>query len=384
MNKLFSSYKIQLDIISPVHIGSGEEYVPTDYVIKNKQLFVINRAKFISKIEKIGKYEEFLSICDSGNILKIRKFIYDNFDESLVEFKIDVTTDIQNEYAQKLDKPSQIESANRRVINALEIRKLAYSNFENKIIIPGSSIKGAIRTAILDYFAKNKEFKNDFKRNFRKLQECLLDMNLKDTSTDPFSKIKVSDFQLVQGSSVIDIISNIKNFDNANRKGVPVKMEIIKPEAIFQGEILIHKDSEYKIEDILTWCNQHYLEDTYNFEKNYFKYENSAMPQIDLKKNNFYLKIGQHSGAFAVTLSTYRNGNIWHQKLKKNLDHQTTTWMSESFNMPLGWVRCKVLNENTENKNDNTTDIVKKGSNTTKPTSSDLEKLIEKFGKNHR
>jgi len=134
MNKLFSSYKIQLEIISPVHIGSGEEYVPTDYVIKNKQLFVINRAKFISKIEKTGKYEEFLSISDSENILKIRKFIYDNFDESLVEFKIDVTTDIQNEYAQKLDKPSQIESANRRVINALEIRKLVYSNFENKII----------------------------------------------------------------------------------------------------------------------------------------------------------------------------------------------------------------------------------------------------------
>ncbi len=357
MNKIYKSYKIRLEIISPIHIGSGDEYIPTDYVIKNNKMQIINRDKFIEKIEKENKYDEFLRICDTGDILKIRKFIFDNYDDSMLTSSIQVSEKIQRDYYDKLYKPSQLEGKERKkVINALEIRKFVYDNFYNKPIIPGSSIKGAIRTAVLDHYAKEKPKKFDVLKNKKyanqNLQKYLLEIKQKDNSDDPFRLIKISDFKIIEGCSIIDYVYNISKFGD-NKKKVPVKMELLKPETLLEGDILInkvHKDSKFTMEKISEWCNQHYLEDTYNFESDYFNYSKSNMPTLNKEPYTFYLKIGQHSGAFAVTLNTYRNENIWHQKLRKNMNHQTTTWTSESFNMPLGWVKCKILNPDFKNE----------------------------------
>lgn len=64
MGKSIKTYKVELSTITPIHIGTGEDYVPVDYVIKKgsdckNYFYFIQREKFIDYIMDTGKYADF-------------------------------------------------------------------------------------------------------------------------------------------------------------------------------------------------------------------------------------------------------------------------------------------------------------------------------------
>jgi CRISPR-associated protein Csm5 len=364
MENTIKTYNIELSTITPVHIGTGEDYVPVDYVIKKDNsdninyLYFINRNKFMNFIFKDDKYDQFLSICSDNNFMKINKFISDNFKPDMAEWKIAVSKSVLETYMNNM----QFQTGKNEK-NKLEIRAFVRDNFQKNIYIPGSSVKGSIRTAVLNYYLKinGKPFiENTYGKELKSvdIEKHILKIKQKDNSDDPFRFIKISDFVPENNDKPYSFIDKVINYKSGHTliegKGVPVIMELSLREKKFIGQITIAESKflnlEYlNIEYIKKSMDYHYGENSYKFESSAFpnifiepvikKYE-EAKKEVQANKG-FLMKIGNHSGAFEVSMEGYRKIKIKTQNGNYTEgDRQTTLWINEVNKLPLGWVKC--------------------------------------------
>lgn len=133
---------LKITTISPLNIGNGDVYANMDYYIEN------NKAK-----AKIINIEElFESIDDINKINKLVNLIKHNMDNNRMKGGVKETYEsiglypdehILKEVDCKINKDARVQ-----------VRK--FINQNGKYYVPGSSLKGAIRTAyIFDYYDKN-------------------------------------------------------------------------------------------------------------------------------------------------------------------------------------------------------------------------------------
>jgi CRISPR-associated protein Csm5 len=54
------SYKLKLTALTPIHIGTGEHYEPTNFVIDGGYLYEFDEIKFYEKLDK-EQQENFLN-----------------------------------------------------------------------------------------------------------------------------------------------------------------------------------------------------------------------------------------------------------------------------------------------------------------------------------
>lgn len=144
MTKEFmQTYQIYLTPLSPIHIGCGEDFEPTNYVIDKNVLYHFDPSKLILSD---GEEQELKSIY--SDFKKIHNFFYNikSKVKSVAHYFSAVSTYIEIQYQQKIKDYSDSQSY---------IERTAYIPYLNKVYIPGSSIKGALATAILDFEYKN-------------------------------------------------------------------------------------------------------------------------------------------------------------------------------------------------------------------------------------
>lgn len=166
-----NTYTITLEVLTPVYIGSGNSILKKDYILKGNYIEVYNPYKLYSILGK--QYEIFLN--DNSTLTD---FSYKNRIniESAIEYKI---------YCG--------DTGVRKSDSIEEFIKDPYGC----PYIPGSSIKGAIRTAILSGIVKKKEEKKDKYSEFRKRpvdnRDNIEKVAFGEIVEDKFKHIKISD-----------------------------------------------------------------------------------------------------------------------------------------------------------------------------------------------
>ncbi|MCT4596996.1 MAG: type III-A CRISPR-associated RAMP protein Csm5 [Vallitalea sp.] len=124
--------RIKITVLSPVHIGNGDVLSPyTDFIINNGRIVILDSQKLFEKIEPhvMEKYLQRIKKTKSNNSNKytLSKLIYEN--------NIDYTdceiTESEFIYS---NKQSEIQM---------------HIKTKDQLYIPGSSIKGAIRTTMM-------------------------------------------------------------------------------------------------------------------------------------------------------------------------------------------------------------------------------------------
>jgi len=187
-----AKYHITLIPLTYIHIGNGEELDPTEYIVKNDRVYYLNQSQMISHLMKTNE-AEFQKVLDSSDMVRITDFFIEHFDEkneSLWTASYEVDHEFASYYREKLHRP--------------ESQNLLYQFIRNKWqsvpFIPGSSLKGSIRTAFLSYLLDRYLEKGGDKErilNSRNIEMELLNAkNLKgyyDMSEDPFKYLKVPD-----------------------------------------------------------------------------------------------------------------------------------------------------------------------------------------------
>ena len=144
-------YKVKLLPLTDIRIGSGKDIEAYEYTVKAGYMYRINMSEVFDKMSDSEK-GNFRKILKKNNLFNIRSWIYNNYREEWgYIYKEKVSSDFEKYYKEKIDDRSQDNS---------QLSISEFIGYDNKKYIPGSSIKGALRTAFIysDFLENEKKY----------------------------------------------------------------------------------------------------------------------------------------------------------------------------------------------------------------------------------
>ena len=168
MSHGFSTWQLAITPLSPVHIGTGEDYEPTQYVIDGDGLYSFSPEAALRALPEAAcaDLSRILSGPPTVDLLKQVQAFFHRQAERLfpeAEHVIPVLPTIAAEYAERVGRTAQRERE-RDIINQLRIARTYGDAATRRPILPGSSLKGSIRTALLDRVNDGASLPDDIKR----------------------------------------------------------------------------------------------------------------------------------------------------------------------------------------------------------------------------
>jgi CRISPR type III-A-associated RAMP protein Csm5 len=343
-------YNYRLKTLTPIHIGNGKKLSNNfDYFIKGTEINVVSFDRYISNIaeseDEISKLESYIETLEKGNSIfdLIRKPTHE-------EIKYSVILNTQT------PKVREIAEHIKTVLN----EKGEYGAY-----IPGSTVKGFIRFAILYKILKENANLVNCDEKMKKTEEKIFSVKLQKQTLEMMTYFKVADSEPISTKNLevrnIIITNNkISEFAEVIKKDAEIKISIEDKE--FQ-EKLGKLDLKYKyLETIKNWKNA-----CYEFSKSIIEYEKAFFKKKGLVKlQNFYeylekenhpeaplLRIGKYKGKISQTLvllyktNKEKYGCLFEDKKGKNNKNinplPKTRRITEDY-LPLGWVKLEKLN----------------------------------------
>lgn len=350
---------------SPLHIGCDEVYEPTSFVVDTRagELVSFETASFLSNLHS-EELAEFSDICCRGTIvslLDLLRFMRKHAEQAEGE-RIEVPPAFIEHYESTLRLPPK-EREVKQELNNFKIMRTAFDPLMDIPYIPGSAIKGAIRTAVLNKRNGRKKFPGFRKENAaQRLQEHLLGADFHKLETDPFRMLKISDFFPVKAPRrrIVYAVNRKKNPNKFESRAPYQILEIIPDGVEFIGSIsLLPPPAGAGIRQPLTW--NEILDSLRFFYDHEREREEKELRIINIKptirRDNsaklWPLRVGRHSGAESVTVDGHRRIKIMQGKNSpaKTGEKATTVWLtatekkpsSNSNLQPFGWLTIEQL-----------------------------------------
>ncbi|MFH1672277.1 MAG: type III-A CRISPR-associated RAMP protein Csm5 [Pseudomonadota bacterium] len=339
-------FKVRCEVLSPVHIGAGYDIDPMSYIIKSGKLYRIALDNVVAAMDDEVR-AAFETLIDKGNLIEIRKFIANkvNADQDAVS-STEVSPEIEDLYRSKLGD----------IQNQLLIFPFIRTEGDKVPLIPGSSVKGAIRTAVISEMAKSSKLPHPSEnREIYEFESKV--MRYKDGKDDPFRGLRIRDKSMQDGDMIIRDVKNaskkrggqlqtneiqiICEMTHSMVTGKPLSFEteISFDDNLFATSFL---NKKLTIEQIITDCNAFYRDKMVQEHKNFYKGSNveevsNLLLNIPSDSKSFIIRLGRFSGVECVTLDNYRNPRppggkkVW----------GTSRNLAEGL-YPMGWVRVVV------------------------------------------
>jgi len=338
--------KALLETLTPVHIGSGKSYKhKIEFFSEGKYIYIIDPEKIFQKIGIEG-INEWVKAIDKNvpvkDFLSNRKLFF---------------------------KPEEIALRKCKLFNEIKRDKELHEQIYNPLLgpyIPGSSIKGAIKTAILSYISNNEQIinkinlkhiktineKNQIEWNDKKTDEILFgeDANHKSTRF-----IKIGDAHFGNIETIVyfaqalnaDVkswklngkISNLyeaipegaktlfefkfdnllfkRNFEKENEKWIEPQFEFL-PKDITSLIKLFNEETKNALNKEIEFFNDLNLDNAGN--NLIKKYDELLKKAINCRDNEFIIRVGANSGYNFTTLRWVDKLPFFHP-LKNNYEY---------------------------------------------------------------
>lgn len=375
MNEFIKHYDLVISTLSPVHIGCGEDYEPTNYIIQDGALYYFEPSSAdLPKAERDALLKMVES--DTISLATLRSFFKDRGKYFLpyTQRIVPVTPEVEASYLKSFTDQQARGDAK------IEIDRTYYNPLDGQPIIPGSSIKGAIRTAVLDGLNAGR----GSSKQHASMQHELMGGSF---NTDPMRLFKVSDARHLAsnqiGSKIMFAVSRRKKAKivdgkpDDNGKGIPTYKECLpacqrhvfsltlgildtipqSPDKQPRPEKVILKDFN-RLAEV---CNSFYrpllmkeielLLGRGFINKNWAEtllreLQNGVLSRKLADGKACLLRLGRHSGAVAMTLNGLRSIKIMQGKGMSPLyeDDTRQIWMAADKKnatrdmLPFGWV----------------------------------------------
>jgi len=387
------TYDLYLTPLSPLHLGTDEDYRPTDYVMDEYGLHVFDTAAAMQAMSAAQRQrlERIVSGKPNPEMVKAIQKFFGNLHEplrGLSSHTVEVVPGVLQQYNERLGRAANRETGGRSVTNQLEIERTAYNPVSQQALIPGSGIKGAIRTALLNHRnggnPLSRDLRNDRQGN-RKLQQQLFEY--KNMHQDPLRLLKLQDaipnpqYPELASRKVYFAVNRRRSAskqgqDRRNSKQGPAqRLESQMPQAprAFHGSMTVismdqYRDDrrnrdlvpgfEFSATEVARHCNTFYrplLEEELNsmeragyLDPQWKQEIGELLDQLEepfRKEHAFLIRLGRHSGAESVTVNGVREIRIMQGPGKKprTASHGTTWWMAAEQEdattglLPFGW-----------------------------------------------
>ena len=149
MPDFLNRHTLHLTPLSPIHLGTGEDYEPTNYIIADNALYAFDPAQ--AELDPAQR-NKLLGVAKSGDIQRIQQYFADNPDpfRAAAHSISSVSPALASEYHKSLGKVAQREQRGNLVFNRLNIERTATNPHNHTPLIPGSALKGCLRTALME------------------------------------------------------------------------------------------------------------------------------------------------------------------------------------------------------------------------------------------
>lgn len=314
------NHNVIITTLSPLVIKSGEELESHEYYLdeKEKKISIINFQSFLSNLPPL-KIKEFESLCQAKRIsVELRKFIKANWDKKSYTRQIPVSDSFIKEYVEQFNNDSA----------ELNVKLHAYS--AGKPIVPGSSLKGIIRTAL-----GNQAYQHD-----------KIDPVKYDIDKDPFRFLKVSDSANHPETMIckLEVFGSRQGFIPT---GIKEFAEAIKPGTVSYHYILTTKEKQFNIPQIISALDEFSRLQIEHLTK-YFQRNNSSLLKFteDLNqrlKNYMQVKESGKRDAQTIIHFGFGSGSIGCSYLLKDpkLGKLPISIKTVEGNKILGWAKIQ-------------------------------------------
>ena len=198
---------LKVEILSPVHIGSGTTVDALSYVVESTATGGI--CHFVDAAAWAAEHpdpDELLGIFSSDSIANMRAYMAEHLDPKSY-----------SERSCRIENPEIVTTYQKKKIdphNKLELSPNLIGGSGGPLL-PGSSIKGAIRTAIIDWLDREHRLHLKSGRNIRDQGDKLKPF-FGDITNNSFQQLKIADCEAALDSSLIVAAREIRRNPEKN------------------------------------------------------------------------------------------------------------------------------------------------------------------------
>ena len=368
-------HALAISTLSPVHIGCDEVYEPSNFVIHDGLLYGLDVSRLASELTESERQLLLRNSEDREPIGALQRFFKSKAARfaALSDHPVMVAPGIAREYEEKLGRAVQQGTGGSNTYNLFPIARTAFRPLDESPYIPGSSLKGSIRTAWLNHLIRKQgnlltAADQRDKNKARTLQERLLGYRAGKFEDDPFRHVALADAHpeedtIIPPTRTLYAVSKKKRPSERGTPELKVYLETV-PEALpgsFHGELRLGGKIGWSA--LCDACNVFYrpqLEAELNHDLlgNLIDADwkqlignllGNELEELARSRQGFLLRVGKHSGAESVTLDGVRDIKILGKREggKQNYDfrHHTTEKRFATLNkaadkglLPFGWV----------------------------------------------
>ena len=339
---MIERYKIRLHVLTPIHIGSGDAYDPTQFVFDTDgQMLVFNTADFLAALND-KQLEEFSRICQNmHDIVPVFRFFKANFSKAIKHRAIKASPDLLARYEDVL---KGVKSGN--ITNQFELKRTIYNECNAAPYIPGSSLKGCLKNIWMSSVATQLKLQGP------NIEEKILCGSF---NKDPFRFVKVSDLHAHEVKPEVEIryaVSRSRKPDKAFKDNLTVPLELIMPGAVFEGQFSVGEPDKFPepeassrkvhFDALMKSAKMFYLNKISRLQEILRSVEASSsfVSKIGEFKEKLFrtcipVKLGLHTGAEFITIDGSRRIKISAPgKPPKFGEEATTIWLASRQKKP--------------------------------------------------
>lgn len=345
-------HEVLISTLSPVHIGCGEDYEPTHYFKDGDKYLIFNDQDLLAVLDEQTRGQLLRAANGSNPLDDVRAIIHQLKPRLKNQPGVRTIPDL----SAKRPRPD---------IKIKWIERTMFNPQDQQPVLPGSSLKGAIRTAWANQYP---------------------DLLRVPIPADPFRLLAVTDAHVTTTKLGISYLRRVHKFPHP-KPGSPSSvrydylLEILERGCKFEGSLRFQENRNPEIRHgqtpdlsrLVKACNDYYLpkldqtrkylramNDGYGKDWEEFiaaNFDSPAMmkhpkdpsktvytntfPGLIARKKGFLLRVGKHGGAESLTLDGMRKINTKYGKDKEETLTMTLTANNEEKPVdasPFGWV----------------------------------------------
>jgi CRISPR-associated protein Csm5 len=377
------TYTLTLKPLTGVHIGTGEELTPLDYKLirsssKTASGTIVKIMYWKYSSDKIlrrlitekKELSPFEAASVTGNMGELQAFFQKNCTIDDIDYLCDITEEFKQVY--------QHNRAKDPYDNAARVLPMYRPAGSMRPVIPGSSIKGSIRTAVLNMRLDDLE-DAEYKAIPKNIQDDELQRKLlryDDAKNDPFRCISIGDAVFsAKDTQLVGLLKNISrnkegdslfSLDKMQIQAEVLRGELLEGAASADTSMAVDRDlqdlpfsvkygqppsriSGISMQNILESCNSFYWDEFKSEYKNFYKNVVDGTTDIieELKKkletalsekDRFIIRLGRWSQVEFVTFNeNFRKPDTKRKGSAVGAGNTRTLFSYHEKFVPMGW-----------------------------------------------
>jgi len=347
-NQFLKHYRLVISTLSPIHIGCGEDYEPTNYVVHDHCLYPLyDHALTHAFADRVKREDLERAVSGQPDLRRLQQLYSQQPDLPFLADRFVPMTEKASTHHK-----NWVTSSGQNCV----IERTIYNSATGYPIFPGTSLKGSIRTAILNVLAEQNKTV-PYPERSQDLEKNLLGGSFE---TDPLRHLKVgdADFQDIMENNSAHIMTRHSRHrkDGTTTSIRDISQNLVECATPFMSRCFVAdvtESTEWKF-NVTTACNQYYfgkvlieqieILDAMGLSWWADQFKNSIADAIG-KNSGFLLRIGKNCGADTLSIKKFMRLRTKHNT---ELPLSTTLCGAENNFLPFGWLFVEILSDNME------------------------------------